>query len=208
MRHWGGIALLLAATAGPALADSTNWDGTWSGQLSTGAKVAITISGGQVKEYRFGRRSASIAYGEVTAGRVSFSPGSAAQITMTPAGQNQANYAFTHPQLQNATGLLSRASTRAPAANARAARIPEAWFGTWGQPSTTLLGIGENGITYSYQGTSYTVSNISTGKDSLTFNVGPAGRATMKMRPDLKADYTFTLEGKVSRSQIWRKTLN
>jgi hypothetical protein len=107
--------------------------GAGPGRFSSGVAVAITISNGKVSEYRFGRRAANIAYGSVSDDRVSFSPGSAAVITLTPAGPNQANYSFSHPQLGPATGLLSKSVSRNTSAPAHAAaRTSKAWHGTMG----------------------------------------------------------------------------
>lgn len=85
------IALILAGSPLSARADNAFWDGRWSGQLSTGANVSIRIAGGKVSDYRFNGRPAKIAYGSISADRVSFSPGSAAVITLTPASQGRAS---------------------------------------------------------------------------------------------------------------------
>lgn len=200
------LALLLAGAAAPAQADSASWNGRWSGRLSTGADVSIIVDRGKVKEYRFGQRSASIAYAEVTADRVSFSPGSAAIITMVPAGQDQANYTFTHPQMGTFTSVLSRTSSQAAATAARVStRVPKAWLGTWGRQSGWMLTASSSSLAYSYQGAAWAISNISADETSLAFDVPPRGRMVLTMRPDQKADYVFTRGDETFRGTVWRR---
>lgn len=200
-----GLALLLIGAAAPAQAGNANWNGRWTGKLSTGASVAITVAAGEVREYRFGGRPAKVAYSQVTPDRVSFSPGSAAVITMAPAGQDQANYTFTHPQMGTFTGVLSRVSSQAAAATPASARVPKAWLGTWGRQSGWMLTASGSSLAYSYQGTAQTISNISASEASLAFDVPPRGRMVLTMRPDQKADYIFTRDSEIFRGTVWRR---
>jgi hypothetical protein len=200
------IALWLTGSAASAQADSQAWNGRWSGTISSGVAVSITISRGKVSEYRFGRRAANIAYGSVSDDRVSFSPGSAAVITMTPAGPNRANYAFSHPQLGSATGLLSKSETRSASAPVQvAARAPKAWHGIWGREGGWMLTVSQGSMAYRYRGESLAISNISADEAQLAFDIAPAGRMVLSMRPDQKADYAFTAAGQTTRGTVWRR---
>ncbi|CAN7272747.1 hypothetical protein [Bosea sp. LjRoot237] len=205
---WRGllIALWLTGGAASAQADSQAWNGRWSGTISTGVAVSITISRGKVSEYRFGRRAANIAYGSVSDDRVSFSPGSAAVITMTPAGPTQANYSFAHPQMGPATGLLSKSEAHSASAPVRiAARAPKTWHGTWGRESGWMLTVSQSRMAYRYRGESLAISNISADEAQLAFDIAPAGRMVLTMRPDQKADYAFTAGGSTTRGTAWRR---
>lgn len=198
-------ALLLVGAAPSAQADSQAWNGRWSGTISSGVAVAITISNGKVSEYRFGRRAANIAYGSVSDDRVSFSPGSAAVITLTPAGPNQANYSFSHPQLGPATGLLSKSVSRNTSAPAHAAaRTSKTWHGTWGRDGGWVLTVSQGSVAYRYRGESQAVSNISADDSRLTFDT-PLGRMVLTMRPDQKADYIYTSGGQTTQGTAWRR---
>lgn len=200
------VALLLAGSASSAQADSAFWNGRWSGRISTGANVSISISGGNVTEYRFNGRAAKVAFGSVSAERASFSPGSAAIITMTPAGPNQANYAFSHPQMGSATGLLTKVNAGVASAPARvAARVPNAWVGTWGRSNGWMLTVSQGSMAYQYRGESLAISNISADATRLAFDIAPAGRMVLTMRPDQKTDYEFTAGGRTTRGTAWRR---
>lgn len=200
------VALLLMGAAPSAQADSQAWNGRWSGRISTGANVSINISRGNVTEYRFNGRPAKVAFGSVSAERVSFSPGSAAVITVTPAGPNQANYAFSHPQMGSATGLLTRANAGVASAPVRvAARVPDTWLGTWGRRDRWMLTVSQGAMAYQYQGEGLGISNISADAARLAFDIAPAGRMVLTMRPDQKADYEFTAGGKTTRGMVWRR---
>lgn len=198
-------ALLIVGTAPSALADSQAWNGRWSGTISSGVPVSITISNGKVSEYRFGRRAANIAYGSVSAERVSFSPGSAAVVTMTPAGPNQASYTFSHPQQASATGVLSKGEARSASAPVQvAARTHKAWHGTWGRESSWVLTVSQASMTYRYRGESLPISNISADETRLAFDTS-SGRMVLTMRPDQKADYTYTSGGQTMQGTAWRR---
>jgi hypothetical protein len=199
-------ALLLVGAAPSAQADSQTWNGRWSGRISTGANVSISIARGNVTEYRFNGRPAKVAFGSVSDERVSFSPGSAAVITMTPAGQNQANYAFSHPQMGSATGLLTRAGAVGASAPARvAARVPNIWIGAWGRRDGWMLTVSQGSMAYQYRGESLAISSISADATRLAFDIAPAGRMVLTMRPDQKADYEFTAGGRTTRGTAWRR---
>jgi hypothetical protein len=195
------VALILAGSTLPAQADNAFWDGRWSGRISTGANVSIRIAGGKVSDYRFNGRPAKIAYGSISADRVSFSPGSAAVITLTPASQGQASYTFSHPQMGTATGLLTKGEVQARAA----ARAPKAWMGTWGRRDGWMLTVSQGSMAYQYRGESLPNSNISADTSRLSFDVAPAGRMVMTMRPDEKADYEFAAGGRTTRGLVWRR---
>lgn len=198
-------ALLLAASTLSAQADSQAWNGRWSGTISSGVAVSITISRGKVSEYRFGRRAANIAYGSVSGERVSFSPGSAAVITMTPAGPNQANYAFSHPQMGSATGVLSRGEARSASTSVQvSARAPKAWHGTWGRESSWVLTVSQASVSYRYRGESLPISNVSADESRLAFDTS-IGRMVLTMRPDQKADYSYTSGGQTVQGTAWRR---
>jgi hypothetical protein len=198
-------ALLLVGVAPSVQADSQAWNGRWSGRISTGANVSISISGGNVTEYRFNGRPAKVAFGSVSSERVSFSPGSAAVITMTPAGPNQANYAFSHPQMGPATGVLSKGEARSASASVPvAARAPKAWHGTWGRESSWVLTVSQASVTYRYRGESLPISNVSADENRLAFDTS-IGRMVLTMRPDQKADYTYTSGGQTVQGTAWRR---
>lgn len=203
----GVLAVVLLVGAAPsAQADSQTWNGRWSGRISTGANVSVSISGGNVTEYRFNGRPAKVAFGSVSAERVSFSPGSAAVITMTPGGTNQANYTFSHPQMGSATGLLTRANAGVTSAPVRAAaRVPSIWIGTWGRRDGWMLTVSQGSMAYQYQGEGLAISNISADAARLAFDIAPAGRMVLTMRPDQKADYEFTAGGRTARGTAWRR---
>lgn len=199
------LALLLAGASSSARADSQAWNGRWSGTISSGVAVSITISNGKVSEYRFGRRSANVAYGSVSGDRVSFSPGSAAVITMTPAGPNQANYTFSHPQQGSATGVLSKGETRSASAPVQiAARTPSAWHGTWGRENSWVLTVSQASMTYRYRGENLPISNVSADETRLAFDTS-IGRMVLTMRPDQKADFTYTSGGQTVQGTAWRR---
>ena len=65
------------------------------------------------------------------------------------------------------------------------------------------MDVRQAGIDYTYQGKSYEVSRVKAGNRTLDFQVGEA-QMSLSLRPDRRADYIFTLHGKVSRGQIWR----
>lgn len=195
------IALIVGASTLPAQADNAFWDGRWSGRISTGANVSIRIASGKLSEYRFNGRPAKIAYGSISADRVSFSPGSAAVITLTPASQGQASYTFSHPQMGTATGLLTKGEAQARVA----ARAPKAWLGIWGRRDGWMLTVSQGSMAYLYKGESLPISNISADANRLAFDVAPAGRMVLTMRPDEKADYEFTAGGRTTRGLAWRR---
>lgn len=195
------IALILTESTLPARADNAFWDGRWSGRISTGANVSIRIAGGKVSEYLFNGRPGKVAYASVSSERVSFSPGSAAVITLTRTSPGQASYSFTHPQLGPATGVLAKGDTQARVAT----RVPHVWFGTWGHEGSWMLTASAGGLDYSYRGQSLPPSNVIANASVLKFDLDSEARMVLTMRPDGKVDYAYTTAGRTTRGTASRR---
>lgn len=100
-----------------------------------------------------------------------------------------------------ATGLLTKGEAQASVA----ARAPKAWLGIWGRRDGWMLTVSQGSMAYLYKGESLPISNISADASRLAFDVAPAGRMVLTMRPDEKADYEFTAGGKTTRGLVWRR---
>jgi hypothetical protein len=192
--------LIAMAFGSSALAQTASWDGIWSGRIDSGSTVQIVISGNAVQSYRFNGRSAPFVYASVKDHEVSFSPGASTMVTLAPAGNGQARYLYSNPMRGNSSGMLTRAAAPAP----QNVRIGSEWLGVWGRVGSIRMNVRPNGIDYTYQGKSYEISQIKANNRTLAFRIGEAAHLSLSLRPDRRADYVYTLDGKVTRGEIWR----